>query len=182
MLQLSSDAQTTGPGIQLAITPSAIDAVPAFSSLSYNGVTYATLANTPYNGLADNSMDYFAALPTNWVVAEDSDDARAVISLYGWGADLVVLSNGKARFTNNSGTSGSYYAGDGTSTIFIQRIGSRYSCSVPNKSLFCQILLRRRTSSGASTGLGIGNITDRFKDIAIAFIVAFVAISGMIYM
>ena len=75
---------------------------------------YATLS---FNDLKDEvtelNTDGFKPLPDGWFLAPDDLDSKKIVARFPWGANVVVLNNGAAYYTNNHRTFPSHAPGDG---------------------------------------------------------------------
>jgi hypothetical protein len=71
--------------------------------VAYNGYDYAALDGwSPFDSSNEGCQSSFLPLPVGWSIAPNSADSIAVIAGYGWGTDLMVLTDGSQYYTLNN--------------------------------------------------------------------------------
>lgn len=120
----------------------------------YNGKYYATLTGVPYNDLERSScQSNYLPLPSNWIIAPNSNNARFVLSYYTWSTHLMVLSDGSAYET---------YAKSGTfvrNQSLLRNLSAGtyyYSCAPCN----CEIMIQYsdlNTGTSSTSGASVIN-------------------------
>jgi hypothetical protein len=70
--------------------------------VSYKRILYATLDGwDPKDTLTKGCQSDYLPLPSGWIIAPNDADSIAVIAMYAWGTDLLVLSDGSQYYTMN---------------------------------------------------------------------------------
>ena len=81
--------------------------ISAESTITYNGQSYAALDGwSPSDSLTEGCQSSPLNLPSGWSIAQNNAASIAVIAMYPWGTDLMVLADGSQFYTVNSRYSG----------------------------------------------------------------------------
>ena len=77
------------------------------ATITYNSQKYAALDGwSPTDYSTQGCQSTPLNLPSGWSIAQNNDASIAVIGLYPWGTDLMVLGDGSQFYTQNSRYSG----------------------------------------------------------------------------
>jgi hypothetical protein len=119
------------------------------NAVDYKGLVYRTLDGTsPLDTSGTKCQNYYLGLPSGWALAADNADSLAVIRLYRWGTEKLVVANGNVYWTP-TGSAGLLYTNNGLSTS-----GSTY------KVANCQLLILISKAGSACTACPAGESRD----------------------
>ena len=81
--------------------------IDADAIITYNGKKYAALDGwSPTDYSSQGCQSTPLSLPSGWSIAQNNAASIAVIAMYPWGTDLMVLADGSQYYTDNDRFSG----------------------------------------------------------------------------
>ena len=96
----------------------------------YSGSQYATLDATDPLSMSSGGQTGWHKVPEGWSVAPNSQQSRAVIAMYPFGASYVLLSDGSAWYSSLAGSSAGQQAWFNGNTFFSSFLGLALSSGI----------------------------------------------------
>jgi hypothetical protein len=130
-------------------------AIQQLNYVDYNGMRYSTLADVPVTDYTSQCQNYYLPVPSGWSIAPDDIYSQAVISLYPWSTDVLVVADG-----NSYGTA-QFYPGLSWNDNMLQESGGYYAvvyCTL-QILIFQEIPVSSGSSSKASASVNAGAIS-----------------------